>query len=618
MEIPVDILATTEAETIQVYRQSIDSPSIEDADFHLRLVALCEQAGDTENAIRELNLAIRDGCREPHILAKLGDYDYDLGRIRSAARCYEQVLLVNSTDTTTAQKLGNIYEELDELGKTKELYQALYKRTGLEFYTNLLKNIDVQYFKPSLKIKTQKPGVSLSDDLLLKFVDLFSGREDHYARQWVNEKGETGYVPVREHFSPQIARNHLIGNHTIGIYQLRLNSTVNWAAFDIDISKRYRQSIERGDISEKTMLNQAWRMVLFIQANLQKFGIPSYIEFSGLKGYHIWFFFETPMPAAQVRVFLLNVVKMIATVPEGIEVEIFPKQNRLPANGMGNLIKLPLGIHRKSNQYSYFVDLERNSVENQHRYLMMMQKIPRERFFEIETSCRFSEHFVDQGQDWEQIVSNKETERDAPLYTQAHPFDPYAVPEFDFMKLKCEVIAFLINKIVQTRTLSSDEKVVLKFTLGHLDAGVELVNHFLMMLPETKEVDLLKSKLNGNPISCNKIRKRLNQATQFLNCACNFTHLSSYPYPALHLEELKNAKLKDTDNSSALVRFHASIQYYIRLKEEIRQRQLTMSELEKFLHAYFEEKDITEINTPVGIIERVKRDENRYELILRI
>ena len=87
-----------------------------------------------------------------------------------------------------------------------------------------------------------------------KFIDLFSGREGAYARQWANEKNETGYTPVREHFSPKVAKNHLLGNYTVGIYQLRINGTVNWAAFDVDLNKKYWQQMQGGEIDREKLL----------------------------------------------------------------------------------------------------------------------------------------------------------------------------------------------------------------------------------------------------------------------------------------------------------------------------------------------------------------------------
>ncbi len=63
----------------------------------------------------------------------------------------------------------------------------------------------------------------------------------------------------------------------------------------------------------------------------------AWIEVSKGGNYHIWIFFSEPMPARDVRVLLRHVVRE-AKCPQ---TEIFPKQDRLEAEKIGNAVLLP-------------------------------------------------------------------------------------------------------------------------------------------------------------------------------------------------------------------------------------------------------------------------------------
>ena len=43
---------------------------------------------------------------------------------------------------------------------------------------------------------------------------------------------------------------------------------------------------------------------------------------------------------------------------------MFPKQIKVVEGGFGNLVKLPLGVHRKTGQRSYFLDDNFNEIKS--------------------------------------------------------------------------------------------------------------------------------------------------------------------------------------------------------------------------------------------------------------
>ena len=79
------------------------------------------------------------------------------------------------------------------------------------------------------------------------------------------------------------------------------------------------------------------------------------IEFSGRKGFHAWLIFKRLVAAFKV----INLMKLALRELEtetgmSPKVEVFPKQ--VVIKDLGNLIKLPWGVHQVSGKRSYFVD----------------------------------------------------------------------------------------------------------------------------------------------------------------------------------------------------------------------------------------------------------------------
>ena len=70
-------------------------------------------------------------------------------------------------------------------------------------------------------------------------INLFQGRENSYARQWVSDEEKYGYTPVNEPLNLNAVRNHLLGIQTLGIYQLDFMGKVKWIVFDLDVEKSH-------------------------------------------------------------------------------------------------------------------------------------------------------------------------------------------------------------------------------------------------------------------------------------------------------------------------------------------------------------------------------------------
>lgn len=190
------------------------------------------------------------------------------------------------------------------------------------------------------------PGKRIEMDLKL-FQQLFFARTDIVALQKKN--GDySGNVQTNSKINDFLIK-HLSGELTLGTYCLS-GGTSKFICLDIDC---------------KIDLTAAEDIKREISFNLNEINIPHSTEFSGSKGYHIWIFFENPQEASFVREwsrwFLGHKTKyskkadsLYFTIVRGkrVNVEIYPKQDN--TSGIGSLIKVPLGIHKKTGVRSTF------------------------------------------------------------------------------------------------------------------------------------------------------------------------------------------------------------------------------------------------------------------------
>jgi len=83
-----------------------------------------------------------------------------------------------------------------------------------------------------------------------------------------------------------------------------------------------------------------------LQTVLQQLQVTSWIERSRSKGYHLWVFFEEPLPARKVREGLIGACNVV----DAPTVEVNPKQLVLTGQGLGNGVRLPYGYPRNEHR----------------------------------------------------------------------------------------------------------------------------------------------------------------------------------------------------------------------------------------------------------------------------
>ena len=177
----------------------------------------------------------------------------------------------------------------------------------------------------------------VGNKILDVYEQLFVNRRDTYAIQ--QEDGS--YRRVEGWLIKPVLENHLAGEITIGSYQINpRDNSVSWLCFDVD-----PEHVEK---PRETTLNiygecasRFYERAILIENS--RWPDPSF---------HVWvFFWPVVFPAKAARWLGKKILEHSSVV-----VELFPKQDEVGANDFGNLMKLPLGFHRKEMKWSLFLN----------------------------------------------------------------------------------------------------------------------------------------------------------------------------------------------------------------------------------------------------------------------
>jgi hypothetical protein len=207
-------------------------------------------------------------------------------------------------------------------------------------------------------VKERPRFLELPPELAQAYADTFLPRWDKYPLQLPNGS----YVQVDKHLTLQHVIDHLTAFRygrtptTIGAYALNAESMARWLCLDADGEEH-------------------WQQILTLAIHLTNQDIPVYREPSR-RGGHLWLF-TSLLSGTDIRRFgkhLLAEAKI-----DGVE--LYPKQDKL-LEGAGSFVRLPLGLHQKSNRVYTFVDHDGSplagSIREQIAILSAPKRVPLE------------------------------------------------------------------------------------------------------------------------------------------------------------------------------------------------------------------------------------------------
>lgn len=375
--------------------------------------------------------------------------------------------------------------------------------------------------------------------VLKRYLDLFSGREDCFARQWVDKKqNKQGYVPVRRPLEPQDLEDHFKGLKTYGFYLLKVDGSVKTSVIDVDLRTDFRGKKLKTD--EKSLVKrELFYFMERITELSEQAGLRPLIEFSGGKGYHFWYFFDAPLKPEKPRAVLAKIKKSVIGDLSAFAIEVFPKQDHFKGKGLGNLVKLPLGVHRLTGKRSHFVKCHNRSIDAQLDFLSKVQYADPEKFDKLENNGEDKKVFIHPR--WEKWAKS--------------------YPELFTLESRCPPLAQLMVACRNGQNLSVREEKILFQTIGFLPRAKTLLHHLFSSLADYNLhlVDYKLSRIRGTPLGCRRIHSLLTYTGDW----CRMDVSAEYQHPLFHLDEWKSAwgkKSEKVDNlSGALENLKAAI-----------------------------------------------------------
>lgn len=380
-------------------------------------------------------------------------------------------------------------------------------------------------------------GPAVPNHAVRAFVRWFGGRRDVHARQWWDARRDRGgYFPRRQPIDEHVASQHLQGTVTLGQYVLHPDESVSFAVLDLDptgVPEAEARLMDEGSVVPEPVREYA-RAVL--RAALAA-GIHATAEETGGDGLHVWVFFAPRVAAAEARALARELALRAGPQPAGVSIEIFPKQDHLRGKGLGNLVKLPLGLHQKTLRRSRILDADLRAIEDPATALESLQPASPEAVASVLTR---------------RVVPLAEVSTDLvavlPLPVPAGP-SPRALAEAlatvasadagaaaDRVLAGCRILGALATKACEERSLAPEEARALLYTVGLVGRQNDRIETlFAQAGVSRKELDRVRRGLQA-PMGCARLREHFGALGR---CVCPEAPPGGYPTPALFVLRMK-------------------------------------------------------------------------------
>jgi hypothetical protein len=614
-------LSDGEIDQATVLARDRDTRTVRDSDLHLAWADLLEELGLMDEVILELNLAIRDDPERLEIYPRLAEVLLDQGQAHRAARVWEALVKREPQEPRWYEGLATALKEAKDFAQAREVYTAALAQTGDVRFKAMLKDMGFLGGEEQVREDVEHPEqIAPQQHHLVTFTSLFAGREGSYARQWVSPTGESGYTPVEEPLSLRVAENHIAGNYTIGVYPVRLDNTVNFIAFDFDVAKFAVNKAITSERAWNSVMGKVHAVACRLMDEAAANDIPVYLEDSGFKGRHAWIFLETPVQAGVAKRFGETLVSRLSPIPSEVTVEVFPKQASVRKGGLGNLIKLPLGIHRRTGKRALFIEPSGEAVADQLNLLETVSRANRRQIYGLIQRLHAAPTPAVASPTHESVESMPEPAREPELPVSHEEYNLDLDTQFQFLVSKCAVVRAIVDSANRTSMLSRDETQVLIHTLGHLDRGPDAVNEIFRRCVNADLSLMLKSRLRGNPMSCPKIRTRVPELTSRVPCNCVFDlSVNLYPTPLIHVTSVSRARsVAPIGLTVESLQFQNLVQDYIKLRKQLRETQLLLQRYEEQLMKFFDEAGVQSAQTPTGKLSICRHDDGKVTFTLDI
>lgn len=413
---------------------------------------------------------------------------------------------------------------------------------------NFIADESIEEVKSELTVK----HIVASDENIMAYMSLFRGRQGVHAVQTKMGKN-WGYIPERREMMAEDVRMHMSGQKTLGIYVTDVNNLSSLMVLDLDIRKAFMKNYAQNP-------DERARITAFLHENAGRLfelckasGLTPLAETSGNKGMHFWFFSQEPIACKYWRALGSWLINRLNAIPEELSWEVFPKQDKVSSDGLGNLVKLPLGTHQKTGRQSLFVDSTTfEPFEDQIEVIKNVVRMTRQDFEcilgAITVEAVHNNSSVGFG-DAEFTPAKTSTNNSKAMTLCEDVPDNFRIdvriplPERNTLEVEqvlsgCRPMWSIMQKAKTEHYLTQEEKHSFVYTFAALGEEGKVFVHQVLNQLDDYQPDLVNAMIKAvppNPTGCSKIRKRIPHLCSVDCCNCQFRLPDgSYASPVIH------------------------------------------------------------------------------------
>lgn len=489
---------------------------------------------------------------------------------------------------------------------------------------------------------TSQPVLPTEENVQL-LMTMFKGRTGVHAVQ--TRMGKSwGYIPEKREMTAEDLRKHLGGEKTLGIYLTDLNNTSRLMVMDLDVRKAWLNAYGNSPEERKRINGLIKNSCDQMSEVCQMAGLEPLIETSGNKGLHFWFFGGDDFACRYWRSLGNWLVSKLRNIPEELSWEVFPKQDRVAADGLGNLVKLPLGTHQKTGRKSYFVDRQTlQPFPEQISVLRQAARICRGDFEKILGAITV-DNCADTGTIAEKQGGNAvefkpfraagdtggSMAEAAKNYENLNLAVRIPLPERHTLEIEkllagCRPMWEILEKARYEKALSEEQKHAFIYIFAHLgEEGRVFIHQVMNQLPDYQPdaVNAMIRAVPPNAPGCGRIRKRIPELCGVDRCNCQFRlPAGSYASPVIHAGifpgtgagkvcEIAPASLSGREaiggESGGIDRM---MQEYMQMTEDLTRLRERASLLRRQINQLFNEAGSDRIETRIRVYQRLPDEE---------
>ena len=503
-------------------------------------------------------------------LKRYAELLFEYQKYEEAKIIFEGLLEKDRENELLIDRLAYIKMELKENSDAKVLYEKIDKTKQVE------------------KIEEEERFDNPKKEIIELVLERFSGREDNFALQWFNEEN-SGYYPKRRAIKANDIKEHIKGKKTIGIYQLKKDNTIKFAAYDIDIKKGYEK--EKVELKEKQK-----EITLNLYKTLKSYELNPLIENSGNKGYHIWLFFENRVQSYKVKHIMEVLLNQIEIIEE-VGIEIFPKQIQTKG-GLGNLIKIPFGIHKKTGRRCNLVDEDFRAFNNQFKALQYIKFTNSDEieklYYEVKGVEKDDEEIKEKIPEIKKELRNEIKLREN------------GIEQVEGMLKNCHILKQLNKKIEREGYLiPKEEKLFCEILLWNKEGEKYLQKRMEKTINYSYEkLKNYKNQIENYPLSCRKIKEYIKKEGLSLDISkCRCFGEEVFPSPFNYIYNVMEILAEKLGTDEIIERI---------FKEKIKKREIEreINILKMLLLKKVEE------NKDFGGVAKLRKTENDIEIII--